>query len=383
MATRARCGDHMLCRQPACDHPTRNNSSRGDDGRIASASGSGTSRSSTREHGKRLSVHRSAYERILGRRREAACLDDPCGESSFTTTCLPSHCFFCPTLHAAVLNDHADCITTILEADADVDELDTSRNTPLALACMLGRTACAQVLLVDFADANYSLGSAPPLFLAAHAGHSECVQLLLRWRADVNAESSTLLDAYGGRAPLWAACYNGELECVKHLCAYDAQRKWRRRVTEPVVSAMDVATSRGHSAIAEFLESTALFTSPLHYVDLLPRQRVRALLREGADIHARAKEDGPTPLQRALRLQQDGAAPPGSAAEMLVQAGGLWSPSTHSLFPASARRFAVQLLLLGALLARSPRFCAQSQAMQDVWLEYIMAHAVRRPASRR
>jgi len=91
---------------------------------------------------------------------------------------------------------------------------------------------------------------------------------------------------------------------------------------------------------------------------------VRQLLRDGADIHAKPTPRVPSPLERAQLL-------PETASVRLVQrAAKPWSPANHELFPNTTRCFAVELLQIGILLARSPRFedqpCSSSQ--EDVWL---------------
>ena len=66
-----------------------------------------------------------------------------------------------------------------------------------------------------------------------------------------------------------------------------------------------------------------------------------------------------------------------SAARLLVErALEPWSPSNHELFPDAARRFVVQLLLIGKQLAARPGH----GPLADLWLEKIMSGAVVRDA---
>ena len=53
-------------------------------------------------------------------------------------------------------------------------------------------------------------------------------------------------------------------------------------------------------------------------------------------------------------------------------------PRTHALFPAGARAFAVELLLLGHRLSRQPRFEGEEVSLLDIWVEFVMPHAVAR-----
>ena len=63
--------------------------------------------------------------------------------------------------------------------------------------------------------------------------------------------------------------------------------------------------------------------------------------------------NAPTPLGLATArlLRGDGPADDGRAA-LIVRAAAPWSPATHALFPAAAKERAIELLWLGALLAR-------------------------------
>jgi hypothetical protein len=53
--------------------------------------------------------------------------------------------------------------------------------------------------------------------------------------------------------------------------------------------------------------------------------------------------------------------------------------ANHRLFPAKVRARAVELLLLGHLLARErPEFACAGRALIDVWVDHIMPHALHR-----
>ena len=53
-----------------------------------------------------------------------------------------------------------------------------------------------------------------------------------------------------------------------------------------------------------------------------------------------------------------------------------WCPRTHALFPAGARAFAVELLLLGHRLSRQPRFEGEEVSLSDIWMDVVMPFAV-------
>ena len=120
-----------------------------------------------------------------------------------------------------------------------------------------------------------------------------------------------------------------------------------------------------------WLAATRDFTTPLHHAELMPADRARALLRGGADLHARSGPGGRTPLEVARDLVEQGAAD-GSAAELIVRAAQPWSPRTHELFPEPARRRAVQLL-----------WTAASYKGADIkawWVAHVLPHAITRDA---
>ena len=51
-------------------------------------------------------------------------------------------------------------------------------------------------------------------------------------------------------------------------------------------------------------------------------------------------------------------------------------PRTHALFPAAARAFAVEALLLGHQLSRQQRFAGEEGSIVDNWTAPVMPGAV-------
>ena len=106
---------------------------------------------------------------------------------------------------------------------------------------------------------------------------------------------------------------------------------------------------------------------------------MRALLQGGDDVHARASPGAPSPLelaQAATQTAAEGAGYGHDAAQLLVLAAGLWSPSTHALWSHAARARAFHLLRIGRLLACSGRFVGLEQAMSDIWLVHVIPLAM-------
>ena len=123
-------------------------------------------------------------------------------------------------------------------------------------------------------------------------------------------------------------------------------------------------------------------TTPLHHVSTLTPAQVRELLVGGASIHASdGGTNAPTPLSiaRDLLKRSHPNLPMAhvECAQLIVDASLPWSPRTHALFPAAAKKRALDLLLIGLLLSSEHRFEGQAYALMDVWPQ-IMAHAVER-----
>ena len=114
--------------------------------------------------------------------------------------------------------------------------------------------------------------------------------------------------------------------------------------------------------------------TPLHHLEQLEcmPQRVRDLLRSGADLHDKHDPGLESPLERARALATT------EAGAMVIRAAAPWSPSSHNLFPELTRIRACMLLRLGHLLAASANFEGETVAIVDAWLHHVMAHALSR-----
>ena len=139
-----------------------------------------------------------------------------------------------------------------------------------------------------------------------------------------------------------------------------------------------LSRARGHTDLSAWLVSTRLWSTPLHHLEVIDAARARALLRDGADIHARAEPDGPTPLSLAHALHAQGAAARGSAAALVLSAAEPWSPQTHALFPTASRARAMEMLVVGHRLSRESRFEGESVGLFDAWMAAAMPHLVER-----
>jgi len=274
----------------------------------------------------------------------------------------------------AAFHDRDAELATLIAAGEDVNRRYDEDGMPTALyaACYHGCSNCVTMLIA--AGANVDSGDEyTPLFRASERGDNavaiEIVSQLCEAGANVNSA------APNGTTPLGLACFHGSQDMAKLLSSYGASRD---SVLGDGRGAEQVATDYGHANLATWLGTSQAWNTPLHHLTTIPAARARALLRGGADLHAASQPGGPTPLSLAEGLRTAGDAPEGSAADLVLSASRLWSPQTHALFPVAAREHAVAVFIAGHLLARETRFEGVAVAMLDVWMAYVLPHAVTR-----
>ena len=213
-----------------------------------------------------------------------------------------------------------------------------------------------------------------PLMLASWQGHVEVVSVLLAAGAAVNHARRD-----DGSTAMTLACCMRRLACAQILSSYGAVRTFRTRAGNRW-TAEQIAIQGGHKALAAWLFESRQWSTPLHHLRIIDAARARELLRGGADIHAAAAPGGPTPLSLAQALRDAGGpdAAEGSPAALVLAAAEPWGPRTHALFPAAARSFAVELLLLGHQLSRQPHMAGEEVSLVDVWTQLVMPSAITR-----
>jgi hypothetical protein len=267
------------------------------------------------------------------------------------------------SLIAASREGNRDCVYALLDAGSDVAHAAHSGWTALMTASLQGHLECVRALLEAGADVAQAAASGSTALMAASLqGHFECVRALLEAGADVMQlrDNGTCALAGAGR-------FLGTLQL---LCAYAPSRE--------AVRAHPMSITGVPAECVHWLDATRRWTSPLHHFEFLPIERVRALLVEGADVRAGdAGPDAPTPVGLAGDRPADGRA------ALIIAAAAPWSPRTHALFPAAAKARAVELLRIGWLLARRLQSCVADAsqvgvALRDVWLAYVMPHAIER-----
>ena len=306
-------------------------------------------------------------------------------------------------LYIAAQEGHVEVVSTLLAAGASVVQTIIGGSTPLLMASERGHVEVVKALLAGgVAVDQAATDSARPLLMASQVGHAEVVSVLLAAGAAADQANriggtslmaasqhghaevvSTLLAAGSavdqanqtGARPMSLACHNGHLPCVQLLSSYGAARTMQAPDGQPFTAEQCAA---GHAAVAAWLGDSRQWSTPLHHLRIIGRERARELLRGGADLHAAAAVGGPTPLSLAQALRAAGDAAEGSAAWLVLAAAEPWGPRTHALFPAAGRAFAVEALLLGHQLSRLSHFEGKEGSVVDVWMEVVMPSVVMR-----
>ena len=318
-------------------------------------------------------------------------------------------------LHNSCAMGYPECVEVLLAHRADANLRSTDGFTPLVLASQNGHAAClAQVLPVSSANTLNNpthISKASAIVMACQNGHLRCMLMLLeagcasdpptdvtqtRGKAAAVCAMLSSTCMVGHSALLYAllahgvhpdtgngeavklAVDHGHLECMQLLSSVEASRTVVQNGHEWLAS--EIAYECGNHAIVEWLHASERWTQ-LHHLEVLPHKRTRRLLLAGASLHAKRGNPPCTPLQRAALL--GGAGMP--QALLLLKAAEPWSAGTHSLFPISARRAAVELLLIGTCLRE--RLVAASAPggasfCPDIWVQHVMPLVVSRAQCR-
>jgi hypothetical protein len=265
-------------------------------------------------------------------------------------------------LLVSALNGHLECVRALLEAGAPVAQATQNGTTALMLACEYGHAECVLALLeAGAAVAQARQGGFTALMWACQECHLECVRALLEAGAPVRKVDNGSFSVLARARP--------DLPLLQLLCVHGAQRC---ELTELELDKMP-------EECRAWIRATWRWTSELHHLELIPPARVRELLVGGADLHAcDGGVDAPMPLLLARALLQLDSEHEG--ARLVVRAAAPWSPVVnHSLFPARARARAVELFVLGHLLARErPELVIAGRAFIDVWAAHVLPGALAR-----
>ena len=194
---------------------------------------------------------------------------------------------------------HERVVQTLCEANAAVDHVAAADGrTALMCASSHGNGNVIAVLLHAGASINLAAPSgATALLFACCGGHSDAVTALLAAGADVEPAS-----APAGITPMMVAIQNRHRRIVQLLSSYLAKRTVEIGPARTPVTAEYFAGTNSTAAIAEWLRESRQWSTPLHHLTIIDAGRARALLRDGADLHARTDAlEAPTPLSLEYR----------------------------------------------------------------------------------
>lgn len=148
-------------------------------------------------------------------------------------------------LFKAIQKDLQGIVAALIESGADINALNDMQYTPLLVACEMGKTESAKILLekgASLKDKTPNLSSA--LHLAVQGGASSIVTMLLRQGIDPNTAGQ------GNQTPLHVAAFHNKGELIDMLI--DAGAKVNT-ATKEQLTPLHIASQKGHAEVAQKL----------------------------------------------------------------------------------------------------------------------------------
>lgn len=214
----------------------------------------------------------------------------------------------CTALHYASLNDHFNCVTTLLSAGANSDPQDYNKVTPLSLASTDGLDEVVAALLKAKANPNLPNSKGlTPFIIACQNGHSKIVTLIKVSNSFQDKDGKMVLgipldDQF---TALFLASQNGHTEVVSILLAAGVVQNGPSNYDG--LTPLMIACLRKHEKITRLLsekcydldKKTVYNETALHFACMSKSVSIAsALLGHGANPNVVTKR-GATPLMLA------------------------------------------------------------------------------------
>lgn len=166
-------------------------------------------------------------------------------------------------------------ILTVLETDADPDQVIVRNKNALILAIEEGSYELVTSILESGADPNYRWKNGEtPLMLASSLGHTDIVRTLIKNGADIKLKDNEQ------QTPLFWASSHGQYEVAEYLLNAGA--------------GFSIVNKNGDTPF------TASFSAEINEDDFM--SVIRVFLNKGADINERRKSDGTTLLMMVAEI---------------------------------------------------------------------------------
>jgi hypothetical protein len=146
-------------------------------------------------------------------------------------------------LHVAVESGHSECVSLLIDHNADVNQSDAFECTPLYMGCKNGHYNCVVILLDHYADVHRSNAyDSYPLHVASSNGFIDICLLLIKTGANLYAlnnpnqqhnhhhhhHQKTALDIYGERVTTITITMKKLHRSLMEL-SYSRECRWKRR----------------------------------------------------------------------------------------------------------------------------------------------------------
>lgn len=185
-------------------------------------------------------------------------------------------------LCAAAEGGHAKVVNALLAAGAKANYQSASGLYPLRSAIAGGDGDCIQALLDGGADPNLETSRGTPLTAAASAGDVSTCELLVKKGAVVDAVTQS-----SGVTALMVASREDQREVVKALLALGADPNLPSATG---MSAIDLATAKGHAEVASLLLQASIVRGVDQEIKASDDSLIEARVsRDAASVKARSE----------------------------------------------------------------------------------------------